>query len=62
MSEPLKFGQIVWVDNDPSRRGVIAADAVAEDGARFVAYPSGYQRWERPERLSRPGDEKGVQG
>lgn len=56
MSKPLEFGDLVWIDGDPSRRGVIAADAVAEDGARFVAYPSGYQQWIRAERLVRPGD------
>ena len=61
MSGPLKFGDLVWIDGDPSRRAVIAADAVAEDGARFVAYPAGYQRWERPERLARPGDEKEME-
>lgn len=56
MSATLKFGDLVWIDGDPSRRGVIAADAVAEDGARFVAFPSGCQLWVRAERLMRPGD------
>lgn len=61
MSGALKFGDLVWVDGDPSRRAVIAADAVAEDGARFVAYPAGYQRWERADRLVRPGEAGGSE-
>lgn len=51
MSRPLEFGDKVWIDGDKDRLGVIAADAVAEDGARFIAFPSGYQQWIRADRL-----------
>lgn len=64
MSEPLKFGETVWVDNDPSRRGSnITPKGVPKDlETRFVAFECGCQLWVRVERLFRPGDEKGVQG
>lgn len=60
MSKPFKFGEVVWVDNDPSRRGShITPRGVPDDlETRLVAFEGGCLLWVRAERLFRPGDEK----